>query len=301
MENDLTLVVMAGGMGSRFGGLKQIEPMGPNSEFITDYSVYDAILNGFNKVIFIIKRENLEIFQDTIEKRIGNKIRIEYAFQEDNFTFDGEVFKREKPYGTAHAIYSAKDFIDGNFVVINSDDFYGRDAFLVAKSFFDKKRNLEEMGLVGYIVKNTLTENGSVKRGVMYTKDGYLDSLIESKIERASGKLIAEPLNGNNAFEVSDDTLVSMNMLLFTPKIFELIDYYFKDFVLRLKKNPEKEEYLIPDVIDRANKEQLAMFEVIKTCAKWEGVTYKEDKEHVKSAISKLIEEGVYPENLWEK
>ena len=300
MEDKLTLVIMAGGMGSRFGGLKQIEPMGPNSEFITDYSVYDAIISGFSKVIFIIRRENLEIFKNTIGKRIGDKIKVEYAFQEDYITYEGEVFKREKPYGTAHAIYSAKELIDGNFVVINSDDFYGRDAFLVAKSFFDKKRSLGEMGLVGYIVKNTLTENGSVKRGVMYTNDGYLDTLIESKIERIDGKLIAEPLNGNSSFAVDDDTLVSMNMLLFTPKIFELIDIYFKDFIEKLKSNLEREEYLIPDVIDRANKEKRATFEVIKTTAKWEGVTYKEDKEHVKDAILKLIEEGIYPESLWE-
>jgi len=301
MENKLTLVVMAGGMGSRFGGLKQIEPFGPNGEFITDYSVYDALLNGFDKVIFIIKRENLEIFKNTIGKRIGNKIKVEYAFQEDYFTYGNETFKREKPYGTAHAIYSAKELIDGNFVVINSDDFYGRDAFKVAKNFFDKERKLEEMGLVGYIVSNTLTENGSVKRGVMYLKDGYLDSLIESKVERVDGKLIAEPLNGEASFEVSDSTLVSMNMLLFTPYIFELIDAYFGDFVEKLKANPEKEEYLIPDVIDFANKEDRATFEVIKTVAKWEGVTYKEDKEHVKIAISKLIEEGIYPEKLWEE
>lgn len=301
MENKLTLVVMAGGMGSRFGGLKQIEPFGPNGEFITDYSVYDALINGFDKVIFIIKRENLEIFKSTIGARIGDKIKVEYAFQEDNITYDGEVFKREKPYGTAHAIYSAKELIDENFVVINSDDFYGRDAFLVAKSFFDKKRTQEEMGLVGYIVKNTLTENGSVKRGVMYAKDGYLDTLVESKVGSVDGRLIAEPLNGDSAFEVDDDTLVSMNMLLFTPKIFELIDMYFKDFIEKLKNNLEKEEYLIPDVIDRANKEHRLTFEVMKTTAKWEGVTYKEDKEHVKMAIHKLIEEGIYPENLWEK
>ncbi len=301
MKSDLTLVVMAAGMGSRFGGLKQIEPIGPSGEFITDYSIYDAILAGFQRVVFIIKKEHLEIFQNTIEKRIGGKIPVSYAFQENTFTYGDQVFTREKPWGTAHAILVAKPLVTGNFVVINSDDFYGRDAFFCAAKFFEEDHSPEEMGLIGYVAFNTLTEYGAVKRGVLEVENGYLKGLVESKLERVGDKVWGEPLQGGDKFLVHEDTLVSMNMLLFTPKIFDFIEMFQSDFVSSLSENFDTCEYLIPDVIDIVNRKKLATFQVLKTSAKWEGVTYPEDKEQVRNAILARVEKKEYKENLWEK
>lgn len=299
MNKDLTLVVMAAGMGSRFGGLKQIEPIGPTGEFITDYSVYDAILSGFKKVVFIIKKENLEIFKETIEKRIGNHIKIEYAFQDSKISYDNTFLEREKPWGTAHAILSAKDIVDTNFVIINSDDFYGRDAYQVASNFFDNQNN-DDFGVVGYHVANTLTENGAVKRGVCKESNGYLTDIIESKIEKDSSGIIASPLNGENNFYMNNDDLVSMNMLLFTPKIFKLIEEYNDIFIKENIDNIDKFEYLIPELLRRCLRDNRINVKVLKTTAKWEGVTYKEDKEKVVKAINELINTGEYKSNLWE-
>jgi len=300
MKKELTLVVMAAGMGSRFGGLKQLEPFGPNGEFITDYSVYDAKLAGFTNVVFIIKRENLELFESTIGKRMEKHIPVRYAFQDEKLVYEDLIFQREKPWGTAHAILSCKDLVNSNFVVINSDDFYGRDAFFVAANFFQENHRENEMGLVGYPVSHTLTENGSVKRGILQIENGYLRSIIESKVELSREKILATPLNKKETFEVQKDTLVSMNMLLFTPKIFDFILEYLPDFVEHMQEERESAEYLIPDVIDLVGRENKATFEVIPTQAKWEGVTYKEDTPRVVNAISKLILEGVYKENLWQ-
>jgi len=299
-NKDLTLVIMAAGMGSRFGGLKQIEPVGPNDEFIIDYSVYDAIKAGFNKIVFIIKKENYDVFKETIGKRVEDKIKVEYAFQDSILEYNGKTYEREKPWGTAHAIYSVKDIVKGNFLVINSDDFYGRDAYLKAIEFFGKNKNEKEFAIVGYQVKNTLTENGSVKRGVCEVENDKLSNIKESKVEIIDNKIIASPLNGDMSFEVTEDTLVSMNVLLFTPYVFELIDRYFDKFINDLENNYEKEEYLIPDVLKKAINEKIIDVNVIKTSAKWEGVTYKEDKPALVDAINKLIDSGEYNKNLWQ-
>jgi len=295
------LVIMAAGMGSRFGGLKQIEPIGPNNEFITDYSIYDAKRAGVNKVVFIIKKENLEIFENTIGKRIAESIPVEYVFQSDTLEVNGEKYKREKPWGTAHAILSAKDNIHENFIVINSDDFYGKEAYQVATGFFDSDRKQNEFALVGYKVANTLTENGSVKRGVCETEANYLKTVVESKVERENGKIIARPLSGEEPFETSENTLVSMNLFLLNPYIFTLIEKKLEDFINTNKDNLETAEYLIPDLIQTAIDEGKITMEVLETSAKWEGVTYKEDKESVVQAIQKMIKEGEYPEYLWQK
>ena len=186
MNKDLTLVIMAAGMGSRFGGLKQIEPVGPNGEFIIDYSIYDAIKAGFNKVVFIIKRSFEKEFKETIGKRIEGKIKVEYAYQEMDDVPEGTVIPegREKPFGTGHALYTARNYIHEPFAVISADDFYGSHAF---KVLGDSLKNTEDYSVIGYNIGNTITENGSVKRGVCFVKDGKLTDIIESKVEKVDG------------------------------------------------------------------------------------------------------------------
>ena len=221
MNEDLTLLIMAAGMGSRFGGLKQVEPVGPNGEFIIDYSIYDAIKVGFTKVVFIIKEENYDIFRETVGKRIEDKIKVEYVFQKlENIPKGFELpSDRVKPLGTGHTILSISNTIKENFAVINSDDFYGRDAFQVIANFLRNNTD-NTYGLVGYKVINTLTENGSVKRGVCKAKDNYLETIIESSIINENGVITASPLDGRDSFTMESDDLVSMNMLGFTPSIY---------------------------------------------------------------------------------
>ncbi len=304
-KENMTLLIMAAGMGSRFGGLKQIEPFGPSGEFLTDYSVYDAIRAGFTKVVFIIKEENLQDFKDTIGKRIERIIPVEYAFQKQTEipAWVKIPQERKKPWGTAHAILCAKDKIMENFVVINADDFYGYDAFKTAAEFLKQKTSTSknQYALVGYNVENTLTENGSVKRGVCKSKNNYLTELIESKVEKINGKIEAEPLSGKPRFSVDKNTLVSMNMLVFTPSIFSYIESQMNQFFQTHAEDLTSCEFLIPDVLSNAISDGYATVEVLPTTAKWIGVTYKEDTEPVVKALRKMIEEGEYPENLWER
>lgn len=299
-EKNLTLLIMAAGMGSRFGGLKQIEPVGPNDEFIIDYSVYDAIKAGFNKIVFIIKKENYDVFKETIGKRVEDKIKVEYAFQDLNDLPVGYTCptERVKPWGTAHAILSAKNLINEPFAIINSDDFYGRDAYNTISNFLKEENTY---AVVGYHVINTLTENGAVKRGVCKVNGNKLEKLVESSVIKENGVITATPLDGSMPFEIKDDTYVSMNMLGFNPSIFPYIEKHFPKFLDENKDNILKCEYLIPDILSMATNNNYAKTLVIPTTAKWEGVTYKEDKESVVKAINELIEEGVYPQNLWKK
>ena len=303
MNENITLVILAAGMGSRFGGLKQIAPMGPNDEFIIDYSVYDAIKAGFTKIVFLIKEENYEIFKETIGKRVEPHINVEYCFQKNDNVPDEykELKERVKPLGTAHAILCCKDKVHEPFSIINADDFYGRDAYLTAAKFL-KEVSLEapyKYGLVGYKVKNTLTENGSVKRGVCEVENDFLKEITESKIERVDDKIIATPLSGEPAFEVGEEDTVSMNMLLFTPSIFDYIEDNFPQFLVENKDNYDSCEYLIPDVLEKSINEDFATVEVLKTSANWYGVTYKEDTEGVRRALKDLVERNEYPQDLW--
>ncbi len=302
-EKNLTLLIMAAGMGSRFGGLKQIEPVGPNDEFIIDYSVYDAIKAGFNKIVFIIKKENYDVFKETIGKRVEDKIKVEYAFQDLNDLPAGYTCPedRVKPWGTAHAILSAKNLINEPFAIINSDDFYGRDAYNTISNFLKEEKEENTYAVVGYHVINTLTENGAVKRGVCKVDGNKLEKLVESSVIKENGIITATPLDGSMPFEIKDDTYVSMNMLGFNPSIFPYIEKHFPKFLDNNKDNILKCEYLIPDVLAMATAENYAKTLVIPTTAKWEGVTYKEDKESVVNAINELIKDGVYPQNLWKK
>lgn len=302
----MTLVIMAAGMGSRFGGLKQIEPIDENGNFIIDYSIYDAIKVGFTKVVFIIKKENYEIFRETVGKRVEKYINVEYAFQElDKLPSGYSVpVDRVKPWGTGHAILCSKDLVKENFAIINSDDFYGRDAFRVIAEFLKNVKNDEDVqtyAMAGYMVKNTLTENGSVKRGICSVKDGYLTKLIESKIERVDGVLEALPLDGGDKYIVSDDDTVSMNMFGFTPQIFDYLEKRFPEFLDEHKDNINECEYLIPTLVFEEIEKGLARVKVLKTDAVWQGITYREDKDKVVSEIKALVDKGEYPQGVWEK
>ena len=300
----MTLVILAAGMGSRFGGLKQIEPIDEYGHFIIDYSIYDAIREGFTKVVFIIKRENYDIFRETIGKRIEKKIEVEYVFQEiDNLPEGYSVPEgRIKPWGTAHAILCAKDKVDENFAIINADDFYGRDAYHVISKFMKNNNthdNILRYAMAGYKVKNTLTENGSVKRGVCEEENGYLTNIIEGKVEKVDSEIIATPLEGGNSFKVLEDAPVSLNMFAFTKDIFTYLEEGFPLFLDKHKEDIDTCEYLIPSVVFEEIENKIATVEVLKTNAIWQGITYKEDKEKVVKERKKLVDNNEYPKDLW--
>ncbi len=305
MKKDITLVILAAGMGSRFGGLKQITPLGPNDEFIIDYSVYDAIKSGFTKIVFLIKEENYNIFKETIGARVEPHIPVEYCFQKnDNLPSGYEMpAERVKPLGTAHAILCCKNNVHEPFMIINADDFYGRDAFEKGAEFLKNMNNDKPYpyGMVGYLVKNTLTENGFVKRGVCQIDNNNLTGITESSVGKENNKIMAIPLDETIApFEVQEDDTVSMNMLLFNPSIFSYIENHFREFLDKNKDNLEKCEYLIPDILFQAIDEEYATCKVIPTTATWYGVTYKEDADGVKEALKGMVEKGEYPNHLWD-
>lgn len=296
----MELLIMAAGMGSRFGGLKQIEPVGPNGEFIIDYSVYDAKKAGFDKVVFIIKEENYDIFKETIGKRVEPHMEVEYVFQkmEDIPSFVKIPEERVKPWGTAQAIYEAKDKINGPFLVINADDFYGRESYFVARDFL-KSNEENKYSTIGYLADNTMTKNGSVKRGVIKEKEGNLLSIDESKLEYQGDIIIAKSLETGKEYEVKKDDYVSMNMLTFDLSIFSFLERRMNEFFKENENNLESCEFLIPMEMERAIEEGKKV-KVLNTNASWYGVTYREDLGSVKEAINKMIEEGEYPKNLWE-
>lgn len=291
----MTLVIMAAGMGSRFGGLKQIEPVGPNGEFIIDYSIYDAKRCGFDKIVFIIKEENYEIFKETIGKRVEGKITVEYVFQ-NNLNVPIEIpTERVKPLGTAHAILCCKDLVKENFAVINADDFYGYNAYKVLAENLRKTK--DEFLMVSYLLEQTLTKSGKVKRGVCHKDGEYLTDITESEVIEENNKLVGTELETGKEINVDKNTLVSMNMFGFTPKIFELLENNFKEFLLT--HDIMKSEYLIPSELSKYIKEGLIKLRVLETDAKWFGITYKEDKEEFTEEINKLVKKGVYPSKLW--
>lgn len=300
----MTLVIMAAGMGSRFGGLKQVEPVGPNKEFILDYSIYDAIKAGFDKVVIIIKEENYDLFRETVGKRIESKIKVEYVFQriEQVPSFVKVPLNRVKPWGTSHAILSCKDVVKEPFAVINADDFYGYDPYYKIKKFFDENNDKNTYAMIGYQTKNTMSENGSVKRGVCSkNNDGTLNSLIESSIEKVNGKIIATPLESpKSSFEINNDTLVSMNFFGFDPSIFTYLEDEMNEFFKKNENNLEKCEFLIPMSVFKRIKENKIKVKVLDTKERWYGVTYKEDKKELVDAINKMIKDGKYPEKLWD-
>ena len=293
----MTLAIMAAGMGSRFGGLKQIEPIGPNGEFIIDYSIYDAIMAGFDKVVFVIKRENYHDFVETIGKRIAGKIDVEYVFQEIDDIPEGYNVPtdRLKPLGTGHVLYCLRNVIKEPFAVISADDFYGREPYNLLYNSLKKG----EYSTIGYQIGNTLTENGSVKRGVFFTKDGYVTCIIESKVEKIDNKIICTPLNGGDDYEIEDNQTVSMLMFGFQPSVF---DYVKKDIVQYFEKHKDNlndGEYFLPDIITGMIRSNIAQFKLIPTTAVWKGVTYRDDLNDLKDYINECIRNGIYPENLY--
>lgn len=273
------LLIMAAGMGSRFGGLKQIEPIGPNGEIILDFSIYDAVEAGFNKAIFIIKKEIEKEFRQVVGKRIEKMIDVEYAFQElDKLPEGYEVpSDRVKPWGTAHAVLCARDVVKSPFAVINADDFYGKSSY---KIIHDELIQSNGMCMVGYELGNTITENGTVSRGVCELENGYLKSVTEhTALDKNSG--------------IPLDSIVSMNMWGLDPDIFPFMENEFKLF-LNEKINVPKSECYLPSVISKRIEIENMPVKVLKTAEKWYGVTYREDMDSVREAMSKFISEGLY-------
>ena len=294
----MDLVVLAAGMGSRFGGLKQLQPIDSDKNFIIDYSIFDAVKAGFDRVIFIIKEENLEDFKSTIGKRIEKIVKVEYAFQKiDNIPNGTKIpEKRVKPWGTAHAIYCAKDLVGDRFAIINADDFYGKTSFEILADFLRNNKD-DEFVNVGYLVKNTISEKGSVKRGVLNGRCGKVKTLTESEIEIRGEKIFATPLEQNDWKEISPTTPVSMNMFGFTKKLVVRLE---KDIVkFFATQNLEKAEFLIPVVVNDMIADKEIKVALKQTPEKWFGITYKEDLAELVDAIENMRKNGVYPIHLY--
>ena len=297
-----TLVVMAAGMGSRFGGLKQIEPVGPNGEFIIDYSVYDALRAGFTKVVFVIKKELEDVFKETIGKRLEDHIKVSYAFQEiSNIPSQKKylVDERTKPWGTVQAVLSAKDDVQGDFVVINADDFYGFDTFLKASAFLDEEKRENVYASITFPYIKTASLYGSVKRAVCFLENDYITKLVESSITTKEGYALAEPLDGSAAFQIDLDQAVSMNVFAFKHPFFSFLGQYFEDYFKQDDETILKNEALLPELVEEKIKAGEVLLKNVTTSSSWYGITYKEDLAGLKQAIQKLILEGEYPEQLW--
>jgi choline kinase len=301
-----TLLVLAAGMGSRYGALKQMDGVGPNNEAIIDYSIYDAIRAGFGKVVFVIRHSFADDFTAIFNKeRFGGKIEVEVVYQELDYLPDGFTLPegREKPWGTNHALLMAKDVIKEPFAVINADDFYGADAYKVIGEYLSQLGGVSNhYCMVGYEVNKTLSENGTVSRGVCsIDEDNFLTSIVErTKIERnAEGTIVFHDLGEDEALE--ENTPVSMNLFGFTPDYFAYSEEYFKGFLADPANQTNlKAEFFIPLMVNKLVGANEARLKVLSTTSQWFGVTYKEDKPMLVAKIEKLIEEGVYPRNLWE-
>lgn len=299
-----TLVVMAAGMGSRFGGLKQIEPVGPSGEYIIDYSIYDAIRVGFKKIVFVIREEHLDIFKETIGKRIDPKVEVCYAFQKlDDLPVYCDTSLRTKPLGTGHAVYAARDYIDSNFAVINADDFYGYDALKQMSDFLDNNLidSKENYALVGYELVNTVTENGTVTRGVCIMNNDGLRALQECVIGWDNGVLYKTVIDSDNKEIADSNSLVSMNLFGFPKEFIVHVEEELVSFIEENKNDMSKVEFSLPKTVTKQIRNGNAKVKVLKTDESWYGVTYKDDKQMVVDAINKMIESGIYNKNLWEK
>lgn len=300
----MTLVVMAAGMGSRYGGLKQLDPVGPSGEFIIDYSVYDAIKAGFDKVVFIIKEENLSLFKETVGNRIAGHIKVEYAFQRLELPQGYSIPEnRIKPWGTGHAVLSAKDYVDDSFIVINADDFYGRESYNLIADYLKQPKSGTKAHycMAGFILKNTLTENGSVARGICETdEDGNLLNVTErTKIMRVDGQV--KYFEGDIGTPVDENTIVSMNCWGFEKTFFKSLENGFGEFLEANKNDLSKCEFFLPSAVKESMAKGECEVKVLKTHAKWYGVTYREDKASVVNYIQEQIQKGEYPDNLWKK
>lgn len=301
-----TLMIMAAGMGSRYGGSKQVDKMTDAGEIILDFSLYDAMMAGFNKVIFIIREEHRDVFRELVDERAGRFMEVEYAYQKLDDIPDGYDIPegREKPWGTSHAVLAARDLIDGPFVVINADDYYGPGAFASLYEYLMEHEDGEkyEFCMAGYKLENTVTENGHVARGVCELDDeGYLKQVTErTKIEmRPEGIAFTED-DGANWTVLPEGTVVSMNFWGFSAAMMKELEAGLPEFLDKaLAENPLKGEYLLPHTADKLIKSGKARIKVLTSPDKWCGVTYKEDKEDVKNTLEALKDKGVYPEKLW--
>ena len=297
-----TLVILAAGMASRYGSMKQVEGFGPSGETIMDYSIYDAIRSGFGKVVFIIRKEFEKNFRQLAGKKIEDKIKVEYVFQELNKYADGfEIPKeRTKPWGTAHAVLCADEKVKEPFAVINADDFYGKDGFIKASDFLINDCNEKTFSIIGYELLKTLSEHGTVNRGVCEVDNkGNLISVVERlNVSKVGDKIVCN--DEHLPMELDLDTHVSMNFWCFHPSVFDYTKKIFKEFLSQNASNP-KAEFFIPIVADKYIKDREGVIKVIPTSAKWFGVTYKEDAPMVRESLLKLVNAGEYPSSLWTK
>ena len=298
-----SLVIMAAGIGSRFGkGIKQLEPLGPSGELIMDYSIYDAMEAGFNKVVFIIRREMEDYFREVIGDRIADRVEVHYAFQEiDNIPEGFSKGERTKPWGTGQAVLACKGIVNEPFIVINADDYYGKEAFKKIYAFLNSENGgtaKYNFCMAGFKLKNTLSENGGVTRGLCATdENGDLCRVDETKnIEKIDGK---PAIKGENGVEfIDEETLCSMNMWGITPDFIDYLEEGFTEFLSNLPKDDIKTEYLLPIIVDDMLKKGEVTVKVLDTDDKWFGVTYQEDKDSVKSALAGLVDAGVYPQSI---
>jgi dTDP-glucose pyrophosphorylase len=301
MSTKPTLVILAAGMASRYGSMKQMQSFGPSGETIMEYSIYDAIKAGFGKVVFIIRKEFAENFKNIFEPKLGNKIEIAFVYQELNSFTNGFLTSvtRVKPWGTGHALLCTQDVVKEPFVVINADDFYGTDAFITAANYFNNASNENDGALVAFQLGNTLSENGSVSRGVCEVYDNNtLKSVTERiKIFKEGDAIVYE--DNEVKYPLPNTQPVSMNFWCFTPSVFKVTYHLFQQF-LHKKGNEDKSEFLLTNVVDEMILQGIAQYHVLTCTAKWFGVTYKEDAPIVQASIHNLVAQNKYPNNLWQ-
>jgi dTDP-glucose pyrophosphorylase len=297
--------VLAAGIGRRYGGLKQLDPIGPNGEIIIDYSIYDALNAGFGRLVFVVKQEIEEALRERVGKTIEKRCETAYVMQRIGDLPEGFEAPpdRQKPWGTAHATLSCKNVVHSPFAVINADDFYGRSSYQTLCDYLKNAQDRDgvyDYSMVGYVLENTLTEHGHVARGVCTVdQDGFLVEIHERTRIEKFGEISKYTEGGEHWVEIPKGSIVSMNMWGFTPSLFSELEARFPRFLQKNSDNIQKAEYFLPDVVDDLLKETRATVKVLSTNERWYGVTYQQDKPRVKQAIRDLIRRGVYPENLW--
>ncbi len=298
---DLTLVVMAAGVGSRFGGLKQITPIDSDGNFIIDYSVYDALRVGFKRVVFVIREEFLNDFKNTIGKRLEGKIEVSYAFQKiEDIPINMDIKRRTKPWGTVQAILAAKPYVNGSFVVINADDFYGKNAYQAAADFLKLVTTPYTYANISYEYGVTKSKEGSVKRGVLTLQDNEIKSIVECSIESVDNKIIASPLLEDKPFEIAENHPVSMNFFAFQYDVFTLLEEYWQNYFKQSKEKILENEALLPECLKENIESGRIKILNQPSNSKWLGMTYKSDLPFVMDSIKELKTKGDYKKHLWE-
>ena len=307
MEKEITLVIMAAGIGSRFGQkIKQLEPVGPCGELIIDYSVYDAVRAGFNHIVFVIRKDIEALVREKIGDRLAKHVKISYAFQEKTDIPVREELGgiRKKPWGTGQAVLSAKDIVKGPFAVINADDFYGAEAYKIIYDYLknadNSNKTVPEYAMCGFKIKNTLSENGTVTRGICTVENGVLTGLEETKeIKRGTDGVITGVYNGETKV-IGDEASASMNMWCFTGEYMATLGQQFTEFLAKVdENNPDSGEFLVPIAVDELIADGKCVVRVLPTDSKWFGMTYAEDVDAVKASLLDYVDKGIYSEKLW--